>query len=108
MKSIGKDYDKIMEHASNRKLIPPSSPDKSNIAGAPKSNPRIGFEYEVEVPSMIKESKRLTLLMNPADSELVHKEVEDNVATLNNSWSDTDGKSFLLGLFIFLGRILCR
>ena len=57
---------------------------------------------------MIKESKRLTLLMNPADSELVHKEVEDNVATLNNSWSDTDGKSFLLGLFIFLGRILCR
>ncbi|KAG4983418.1 hypothetical protein JHK87_028167 [Glycine soja] len=83
MKSIGKDYDKIMEHASNRKLIPPSSPDKSNIAGAPKSNPRIGFEYEVEVPSMIKESKRLTLLMNPADSELVHKEVEDNKVRLS-------------------------
>ncbi|KHN20231.1 hypothetical protein glysoja_023794 [Glycine soja] len=101
MKSIGKDYDNIMEHESNRQLIPPSSPDKSNIVGAPRSNPRIGFEYQVEVPSMIKESKRLKLLMNTVDSELVHNEVEDNVANLNNSWSDADVKSFLLGLFIF-------
>ncbi|XP_014628052.1 uncharacterized protein [Glycine max] len=98
MKSIGKDYDNIMEHESNRQLIPPSSPDKSNIVGAPRSNPRIGFEYQVEVPSMIKESKRLKLLMNTVDSELVHNEVEDNVANLNNSWSDADvSKSYSEG-----------
>ena len=48
---------------------------------------------------MIKESKWLKLLMNTTDS--VHTEVEDNVANLNNSWSDADVKSFLLGLFIF-------
>uniref|UniRef100_A0A0R0I5U8 SANT domain-containing protein n=1 Tax=Glycine max TaxID=3847 RepID=A0A0R0I5U8_SOYBN len=53
----------------------------------------------MEVTSMIKESKWLKLLMNTTDS--VHTEVEDNVANLNNSWSDADVKSFLLGLFIF-------
>ncbi|KHN16114.1 hypothetical protein glysoja_012090 [Glycine soja] len=92
-----------MEHASNRKLIPPSSPEISNMIGTPKSNPRIGHEYQEEVHSMIQETERLQLLMNPADSELVHNKVEDNVAAanLNNSWSDADAKSFLLGLFIF-------
>ncbi|RZB91243.1 hypothetical protein D0Y65_023592 [Glycine soja] len=84
-----------MEHESNRQLIPPSSLDKSNIVGAPRSNPQIGFEYQMEVTSMIKESKWLKLLMNTTDS--VHTEVEDNVANLNNSWSDADVKSFLLG-----------
>ena len=103
MESIGKDYDNTMEHASNRKLIPPSSPEISNMIGTPKSNPRIGHEYQEEVHSMIQETERLQLLMNPADSELVHNKVEDNVAAanLNNSWSDADAKSFLLGLFIF-------
>ncbi|KAK7356083.1 hypothetical protein VNO80_15349 [Phaseolus coccineus] len=112
-----------MERTSKRKLIPPSSPDVSYIVGAPKSSPRIGHEYQVEVPSMIKESERLALLVNPAGSELVHCEMEDTghagwrylghydgavnmtvpvvEANLNNSWSDADVKSFLLGLFIF-------
>ncbi|KAK7392010.1 hypothetical protein VNO78_20436 [Psophocarpus tetragonolobus] len=103
MESTVQEYDNIMEHASNRHLLPPSSPDISYIVGAAKSNPQIGLEYQVEVPSMIKESERVKLLINPADSELEHNEVEDNVAAanLNNSWSDTDVKSFLLGLFIF-------
>ncbi|KHN19936.1 hypothetical protein glysoja_046188 [Glycine soja] len=47
---------------------------------------------------MIKESKRLKLLMNTADSELVHIEVENNVANFNNSWSDADvSKSYSEG-----------
>ncbi|CAJ1976127.1 unnamed protein product [Sphenostylis stenocarpa] len=122
VESIGQDYSNIMERGSKRKLIPSSSPDISYIVGAPKSSPRIGHEYQVEVPPMIKESERLKLL-NPADSELVHDEMEDNgheggrylgdndgadnmlvpvaEANLNNSWSDADVKSFLLGLFIF-------
>ncbi|RDX89656.1 hypothetical protein CR513_28593, partial [Mucuna pruriens] len=78
MESIGQDYDKIMEHASNRQLILPSSPDISNIVGAPKLNPRIGNEYQVEVPSMINESEQLQLLTNSAGSKLLHNEVEDN------------------------------
>ncbi|KAK7344241.1 hypothetical protein VNO77_13625 [Canavalia gladiata] len=175
MESIDQNYDDSVGHTSNRKLIPPSSPDLSNIVGAPQSSPRIGHEYQVEVPSMIKESERLQLIMN--DSELVndnshcialdlsipliwvHNEVEDNgnegrgylgdnddavsvtvpavatnverngisangkelipttsqsvmtvgqlgkskncvmvPGTLNNSWSDADVKSFLLGI----------
>ncbi|XP_061338031.1 uncharacterized protein LOC133284912 [Gastrolobium bilobum] len=61
-----------MEHASNRQLIPPSSPDISDAVGAPQLNSRLGHEYQVEVPSMMKESERLQLLMNPSYSELVH------------------------------------
>ncbi|KAK7277941.1 hypothetical protein RJT34_22961 [Clitoria ternatea] len=72
MESIDMDYDNSMEHASNRPLTSPSSPDIGNIVGEPQSDPRIGHEYQVEVPSMIKESERLQLLMNPADSELVN------------------------------------
>ncbi|KAJ1417120.1 SANT domain [Sesbania bispinosa] len=63
------DNDDFMENASNDPL---SSSDISSIVGAPQVNPRVGHEYQVEVPSMIKESDRLQLLMNPADSEVVH------------------------------------
>lgn len=165
----------IMKRASNS---PPKSPDINNIVGDPEKNPRVGAEYQVEVPSMITELERLQLQRNPADSEAVqdrslsfafglpisvswiHIEVEDsedegrgyhedtdgtadaikpeNAAnvkkngvsddgeelkpmtgdnkldqpgrknffviapcSLSNSWSDTDVKRFLLGLFIF-------
>ncbi|KAL2336777.1 hypothetical protein Fmac_011223 [Flemingia macrophylla] len=180
MESILQNYsDDSMEHSSNS---PPCLPDINDIVGAPQLNPRVGEEYQVEVASMKKESERLQLLMNSADSELMHhdslsfaiglpisvtwmhNEVEDNghegyladidgkvyaivlekeasieksslsgneeelklivfrsvmtgdrnsgqvgksknyvlvPGTLNNSWSEDDAKSFLLGLFIF-------
>nr|KYP48180.1 hypothetical protein KK1_030132 [Cajanus cajan] len=180
MESIQQNYnDDSMENSSN---TPPGSPDISDIVGAPQLNPRVGEEYQVEVPSMIKESERLRHFMNPADSEFMHhnslsfaiglpisvtwmhNEVEDSghagyladidgtvyaiehekkasleknnlsdnedelklivfwsvmtgdkksgqvgksknyvlvPGTLNNSWSEADAKSFLLGLFIF-------
>ncbi|WVY96466.1 hypothetical protein V8G54_028617 [Vigna mungo] len=100
-----------MERPSKRRLTPPSALNVSYIDRAPHSSPRIGHQYQVEVPSMIKES------------ELAHNEVEDSghegwrylgqsdgafnitepvaEANCNNSWSDADVKSFLLGLFIF-------
>ncbi|KAG2402330.1 hypothetical protein LR48_Vigan10g088900 [Vigna angularis] len=100
-----------MQRPSKRKLIPPSALDISYIDTVPKSSPRIGHQYQIEVPSMIKES------------ELAHNEVEDSghkgwrylghndgafnitvpvaEANWNSSWSDADVKSFLLGLFIF-------
>jgi hypothetical protein len=91
-------------------------------------NPKIGDEYQAEIPSMIKKSEELSLRMNPADSEAmhdrslsfaiglpiqvtwIHNEMEDSgdinscqlaPGRLSSSWSDADTKSFLLGLFIF-------
>jgi len=57
----------LTEHASNS---PPSSPYISNVVGDPQLNPRVGHEYQVEVPSLIKKSERLKLLRNPAESEV--------------------------------------
>ncbi|TKY66193.1 hypothetical protein E2542_SST09060 [Spatholobus suberectus] len=69
MESIQQNYnDDFVEHPSNG---PPGSPDISDVVGALQSNPRVGEEYQVEVPSMIKESERLQLRMNPADSEVM-------------------------------------
>ncbi|KAF7817907.1 uncharacterized protein G2W53_023362 [Senna tora] len=59
-------------YASDMKSTPPSSPDISDIVGAPQLNPRLGDEYQVETPPMITESERLKLLLSPADSELVN------------------------------------
>ncbi|CAJ1960848.1 unnamed protein product [Sphenostylis stenocarpa] len=152
------DNDNLTEHASNS---PPSSPYISNLVGVPQLNPRVGPEYQVEVPSPLKQSERLQLLRNPAESEVgldnslsyaiglpisvtwIHHAEEsrgnegwgyigDDVdelkpitfqsvmtgdsnsaqlsksknfalapGTISNSWSDSDAKTFLLGLYIF-------
>ncbi|XP_054810718.1 LOW QUALITY PROTEIN: uncharacterized protein LOC129312139 [Prosopis cineraria] len=61
-----------MEYECNIQSNPPSSPDINDIVGAPQLNPRLGDEYQVEIPSMTPESERFKLLMNPADSEVVN------------------------------------
>ncbi|CAL0302292.1 unnamed protein product [Lupinus luteus] len=58
-----------MEYAPNS---PPSSPDINNIVGEPQLSPRLGREYQVEVPSMIKEPERFQLRANPADLKVAH------------------------------------
>ncbi|KAG5027535.1 hypothetical protein JHK82_023388 [Glycine max] len=69
MESIQQNYnDDSMEHSSSS---PPGSPDISDVVGALQLDPRVGEEYQVEVPGIIKESERLQLLMNPADSEVM-------------------------------------
>ncbi|RZB52231.1 hypothetical protein D0Y65_048612 [Glycine soja] len=69
MESIQQNYnDASMELASNS---PPGSPDISDVVGAPQLDPRVGEEYQVEVLDIIKESERLRLLMNTADSEVM-------------------------------------
>ncbi|TKY61506.1 hypothetical protein E2542_SST11357 [Spatholobus suberectus] len=68
MELIQQNYsDNLTDHASNS---PPSSPCISNLVGPPQLNPRLGQEYQVEVPSIIKQSERLQLLANPAESEV--------------------------------------
>ncbi|XP_057427735.1 uncharacterized protein LOC130721029 isoform X2 [Lotus japonicus] len=69
MGSKDKGYDNLMECASNRTLFPPSFLD---VSGIEHISPRVGHEYQVEVPSMINESERSQLQMNPTDSEFVH------------------------------------
>ncbi|KAK4282795.1 hypothetical protein QN277_014128 [Acacia crassicarpa] len=61
-----------MELECNIESNPPSSPDINDIVGAPQLNPRLGDEYQVEVPFMTTESERLKLIINPADSEVVN------------------------------------
>ncbi|KAK7284360.1 hypothetical protein RJT34_19105 [Clitoria ternatea] len=69
MESIQQNDDNhFMEHASND---PPNSPDINDIVGDRQLDPRLGHEYQVEVPSLIKQSERSQLLINPADSEAV-------------------------------------
>ncbi|KAH9612700.1 hypothetical protein KSS87_014105 [Heliosperma pusillum] len=48
---------------------PPDSPDNNDIFGDPLVYPRVGDEYQVEIPCILTESKRLQLIMNTADSE---------------------------------------
>jgi hypothetical protein len=92
-------------------------------------SPRIGHEYQAEIPSMLKKSEQLSLSKNPGDSESVHDKSlsfaiglpipvtwihneecgyhgDINLCQLapgrlSSSWSDADTKSFILGLFIF-------
>ncbi|CAL0308563.1 unnamed protein product [Lupinus luteus] len=100
MESIQQNYnDNFMECAPNS---PPSSHDIYDIVGEPQLSPRLGREYQVEVPSTIKETERFRFQMNPADSEVVHDHsLSLAIGTLSSSWGDADAKTFLLGLFIF-------
>ncbi|XP_028780890.1 uncharacterized protein LOC114737151 [Neltuma alba] len=60
------------EFKCNIQSSPPGSPDINDIVGAPQLNPRLGDEYQVEIPSMTIESERLKLIRSPADSEVVN------------------------------------
>ncbi|CAK8572064.1 unnamed protein product [Lathyrus sativus] len=88
-------------------------------------SPRIGHEYQAEIPSVLKKSEQDSFQMNPADSEAVHDKslsfeiiLEDNeheemgyhedsenhklaLDRSSSTWNDADTKSFILGLFIF-------
>ncbi|KAK8977734.1 hypothetical protein V6N11_000061 [Hibiscus sabdariffa] len=59
----------LAEEASPESLLPPDSPDITDIFGDPQLSPRVGDEYQVEIPPMITGSEHLRLLMDPLDSE---------------------------------------
>ncbi|KAF2307254.1 hypothetical protein GH714_025817 [Hevea brasiliensis] len=58
-----------IEESSFQQLIPPSSPDKWHI-GDPQVNPRVGNEYQAEIPPMISESHHFQLSLDPFDSKV--------------------------------------
>ncbi|KAK8712525.1 hypothetical protein V6N13_147764 [Hibiscus sabdariffa] len=59
----------LAEDASPELLLPPDSPDITDIFGDPLLSPRVGDEYQVEIPPMITGSEHLRLLMDPLDLE---------------------------------------
>ena len=70
MESIQPDHnDKCIEETTSNHVLPPDSPDINDIFGEPLVHPRVGDEYQVEIPPMISESEHDMLLMNPADAE---------------------------------------
>ncbi|KAF2307246.1 hypothetical protein GH714_025729 [Hevea brasiliensis] len=59
-----------IEESSFQQLIPPSSPEISGISGDPQVNPRVGNEYQAEIPPMISESHHFQLSLDPFDSKV--------------------------------------
>jgi len=57
------------EESSVMQIVPPRSPEISGVCGHPIENPRVGDEYQAEVPSMISQSKHLQLLTIPSGSD---------------------------------------
>lgn len=70
-----------IEESSFQQLTLPSSPEISGISGEPLVNPRVGDQYQAEIPPMISEYEHFQLLLNPFDSEVT-----------------VDSHSFLIGL----------
>ncbi|KAL9378978.1 hypothetical protein Peur_027460 [Populus x canadensis] len=56
------------EESSVMQIVPPRSPEISGVCGHPIENPRVGDEYQAEIPSMISQSKHLQLLTIPSGS----------------------------------------
>ncbi|KAF9614732.1 hypothetical protein IFM89_020565 [Coptis chinensis] len=74
------DEEFIIEDTSHDHVFPEGCPDLYDIFGDPHILPRVGDQYQVEIPPVMTEWERLQLMKNPADTQ------------------DTDEKSFLLGL----------
>lgn len=49
--------------------VSPDSSETSEIFGEPVVHPRVGDEYQVEIPPILGESEVLRLMINPADPE---------------------------------------
>ncbi|KAL4340577.1 hypothetical protein GQ457_08G009620 [Hibiscus cannabinus] len=59
----------LVEETSPELLLPPNSPDISDIFGEPQLSPRVGNKYQVEIPPMVTGTEHLSLLMDPVDSD---------------------------------------
>ncbi|KMT13738.1 hypothetical protein BVRB_4g081160 [Beta vulgaris subsp. vulgaris] len=61
--------DKSSPETLSESSLSPDSPDSNDIFGEPLVHPRVGDEYQVEIPSILNKSEHLQLMMNPADTE---------------------------------------
>ena len=63
------DKDNCIGDRSIENLTSPGSPDANNVFGEPLLNPQVGDKYQVDIPSLITESRRNELLANPFNSQ---------------------------------------
>ncbi|KAE8706443.1 C2H2 and C2HC zinc fingers superfamily protein, putative isoform 1 [Hibiscus syriacus] len=59
----------LVEETSPKLLLPPNSPDISEIFGDPQLSPRVGNKYQMEIPPMVTGTEHLSLLMDPVDPD---------------------------------------
>ncbi|PIA44480.1 hypothetical protein AQUCO_01700228v1 [Aquilegia coerulea] len=52
-------------------FISSDSPDVNDIFGDPRVLPRVGDQYQVDIPPLVTESDRLQLLKNPTDQDFM-------------------------------------
>ncbi|KAJ4967922.1 hypothetical protein NE237_014623 [Protea cynaroides] len=60
-----------IEETSSDQLLASGSPEINGIFGDPQVDPRIGDQYQVEIPPMIEESDSLQVIKKPTDAEEV-------------------------------------
>ncbi|KAK6911564.1 hypothetical protein RJ641_023657, partial [Dillenia turbinata] len=66
------DNDCVCENETSAdQLLPPNSPDADDLFGDPLVQPRVGDEFQVEIPPMITESEWLMFRKNPVDEDAV-------------------------------------
>ncbi|GAB4855566.1 hypothetical protein Ancab_024185 [Ancistrocladus abbreviatus] len=65
------DADNSLEETFSQELLSMDSLDTSGIYGEPLVHPRVGDDYQVEIPPMLTESEFLLLTANPVESEVV-------------------------------------
>ncbi|PPR95865.1 hypothetical protein GOBAR_AA24789 [Gossypium barbadense] len=61
----------LTEETSPKQLLPPDSPDISDIFGDSQLSPRVGNRYQAEIPPMIAGWEHLQLLMNSEGSPYI-------------------------------------
>lgn len=64
------DVANLIGEATLEPSLSPDSPDISYVCGDPQADPRVGDEYQAEIPPMIPEAEHRHLLANPAESEI--------------------------------------
>ncbi|XP_021772912.1 uncharacterized protein LOC110736884 [Chenopodium quinoa] len=62
---VGKSSPETLSDSS----LSPDSPDSNDIFGEPLVHPRVGDEYQVEIPSLQSKSELRQLMKNPAESK---------------------------------------
>ncbi|XP_077240738.1 uncharacterized protein LOC143881520 [Tasmannia lanceolata] len=72
MDSVEQDHDEeCIQDTSAYQLLSPASPGISDIYGDPQVAPRIGDEYQVNIPPLTLEWDRLQLIQNPNYAEYI-------------------------------------
>ncbi|KAL2940959.1 Arginine-glutamic acid dipeptide repeats protein [Bienertia sinuspersici] len=61
--------DKSSPETLSDSSLSPESPDSNDIFGEPLVHPRVGDEYQVQIPCIRSKSELNQLMMNPADSK---------------------------------------